>query len=157
LVVLSLLTTRESLWACATAPPPGASVGIANETALIIWDAESKTEHFIRRATFDTKAKDFGFLVPTPSKPDLDDAHDYTFKVLERITAPQERTFLAVMKRGEPAAAAPGSAPGGVQVIETKRVGDFDAAVLRADDAQALDRWLSSHGYASDAALTDWL
>jgi hypothetical protein len=42
-------------------------------------------------------------------------------------------------------------------VIETKRVGDFDAAVLRADDAQALERWLSSYGYASDAALSDWL
>src|SRR5437879_4070273 len=80
LVLTMLLAACETLWACAAAPHPGDYVGIANETALIIWDAESETQHFIRRATFDTKAKDFGFLVPTPSKPELDEAHDYTFK-----------------------------------------------------------------------------
>ena len=36
---------------CAVAPHAGESVQIADESAIIIWDAASKTQHFIRRAT----------------------------------------------------------------------------------------------------------
>jgi len=36
-------------------------VPIAEEEAVIVWDAPHKIEHFIRRATFET-AKPFGFL-----------------------------------------------------------------------------------------------
>lgn len=148
---------RQTIWACAVAPRPGDYVGIANETALIIWDADSKTQHFIRRATFDTKAKDFGFLVPTPTRPELDEAHDYLFRLLEKATAPAERTVLAVVQRGAPGEATDKARGNSVQIIETKRVGDFDAVVLKADDPKALDQWLGKHGYAADAALTDWL
>ena len=31
---------------------------------MIVWDEASKTEHFVRRATFRAAVKDFGFLVP---------------------------------------------------------------------------------------------
>jgi hypothetical protein len=152
------VTVQQSLRACAVAPPPGAYVAIANETALIVWDADSKTQHFIRRATFDTKAEDFGFLVPTPTKPDLGEAHDYTFKMLEKITAPEVRTSLAVMRAGEAGAAAPDERnAAAVEVVESKRVGDFDAVVLKANDAKALEQWLQKNGYVSDQALADWL
>jgi len=158
LIVLALLVTaRQNLRACAVAHPPGAYVGIANESALIIWDADTKTEHFIRRATFDTKADDFGFLVPTPTKPNLGEAHDYTFKMLEKITAPEERTSLVIMRPGEHGAASPNERADTIEVVETKRLGDFDAVVLKADDAKALDQWLQKNGYASEASLTDWL
>ena len=58
--------------ACALVPPVGESVHIAEESALIIWDASTKTQHFIRRALFDTKAKDFesnqlGLAMVTPA------------------------------------------------------------------------------------------
>ena len=36
--------------ACAPAPPPGAFVAVAAESAIIVWDAPNKTEHFIRGA-----------------------------------------------------------------------------------------------------------
>lgn len=157
LLLMWLSGARPQLWACAPAPRPGEHVGIASETALIIWDADAKRQHFIRRATFDTKAKDFGFLVPTPSRPELDEAHDYTFKMLARITAPERRTVLTVVRADEAGDAAPAAGRAEVQVIESKRVGDFDAVVLRADDAGALEQWLKKHGYASDPALTDWL
>jgi hypothetical protein len=157
LALLSIVLTAASLLACATAPREGDHVSIHDETALIVWDAEAKVQHFIRRATFDTQAKDFGFLVPTPSRPELDEAHDYTFKMLARATAPTERTVLVVRRRGEHGASAGGPRDGDVQVVETKRVGDYDAAVLLANDAGALQQWLKKHGYASDAALADWL
>lgn len=37
---------------CGGAYRPGERVGVADETALIVWDAKSQTQHFIRRATF---------------------------------------------------------------------------------------------------------
>ena len=77
-------------------PPRGARVDIAEESAIIIWDAATKTEQFIRRASFKTDAKDFGFLVPTPSKPTLAEADDSAFHELERITAPPIRVQVPI-------------------------------------------------------------
>src|ERR1019366_3826961 len=48
---------------------PDDYIRIAEESAIIVWDPVKKIEHFIRRATFDTKSPDFGFLVPTPAVP----------------------------------------------------------------------------------------
>lgn len=69
--------------ACAPAYPPGAAVRIADESAIIVWDQASRIEHFIRRATFASDTPDFGFLVPTPSKPELAEAPDSVFQQLE--------------------------------------------------------------------------
>ena len=55
--------------ACAPAPHANDRVYVIEESAVIVWDPATKTEHFIRRATFHGKAGDFGFLVPTPSVP----------------------------------------------------------------------------------------
>jgi len=74
---------------CAVAPPNNKPVEIADESAIIVWDSASGTEHFIRRATFKSAAQDFGFLVPTPTKPELAEADDAAFKELARITAPK--------------------------------------------------------------------
>src|SRR4051812_28697700 len=85
--------------ACAPAPPIGGHVDIADESAIIIWDAAAKTEHFIRRAQFMATVKEFGFLVPTPSRPALADAPDSSFDHLATVTAPRVVTKV----RYEPA------------------------------------------------------
>src|SRR4051812_48240891 len=76
---------------CAPVPPRGSSVSIASESALILWDAKTKTEHFIRRGTFHTDSKDFGFLVPTPTQPEtpLVEVDDSIFNQLEDWTKPE--------------------------------------------------------------------
>jgi antitoxin (DNA-binding transcriptional repressor) of toxin-antitoxin stability system len=43
--------------ACATAPPRGEEVQIAEEEAVITWDPATRTEHFIRRASFHSTAR----------------------------------------------------------------------------------------------------
>src|SRR5262249_16123175 len=67
----ALLFRSAASFACATAPPAGEEVKPAEEEALIVWDSVHHVEHFIRRAGFRTSAQSFGFLVPTPSKPEL--------------------------------------------------------------------------------------
>ncbi len=65
LAVIQIDPEIKSANGCAVVLPLTADVEITDEAALIIWDAENRTEHFIRKANFTTSAKDFGFLVPT--------------------------------------------------------------------------------------------
>jgi hypothetical protein len=146
-----LLFAAASL-ACAPAPRMGEAVDIAEESAIIIWDAAAKTQHFIRRATFETRSKDFGFLVPTPTVPELKEANDDAFSLLERLTAPPRFEMAA---SAEKKAVAKAEAPR-VEVVAKVKVAGYDAAVLKANDAGALDAWLKNHGYHSSPELIDW-
>ena len=147
-----LLLAAASL-ACAPAPRMGEAVDIAEESAIIIWDESAKTQHFVRRASFRTKAKDFGFLVPTPTVPELKEADDVAFALLEKLTAP------AIVTRNIPPdakSAAPKSEAPRVTVLATAKVAGYDAVVLEANDANALNEWLKKHGYASTPDLVEW-
>lgn len=154
--------------ACAPAPPPGEFVQIAEETALIVWNAEANQEHFIRRGAFRTGAKDFGFLVPTPSKPELGAVPDAVISQLETMTRPEIISgnrytvnplpiiawpFFVFLARS----AAKASAPEAVRVLDAKQIGGYDAVVLEADDSIALANWLKDHGYDARPALQEWL
>jgi hypothetical protein len=154
--------------ACAPAPPPGVRVQVADEEAIIAWDADAHREEFVRRAVFRGAGVDFGFLVPTPSKPELGEVPDEVFERLDAATRPDivERTetglspvlvcaFPFWLMRGASKSAVPASAP--VRVLDTRRVAGFDAVVLEADDARALAAWLDQHGYAQRPELAAWL
>jgi hypothetical protein len=58
--------------ACMAVGAGGIRVAVASETALIVWDAQSHVEQFVRSASFVTGAKSVGFLVPTPTAPKAD-------------------------------------------------------------------------------------
>jgi hypothetical protein len=168
-VVAVTLSDAARVDACAPAPRGGAFVGVATEDAIVAYDPTHGREDFVRRATFETEEKDFGFLVPTPTKPELAAAPDAVFDQLATVVAPRldirnsydegfEPTMLCplfwVLARTK--AAAQATAPA-VTVLEQKRVAGYDAAVLAADDAGALAGWLNEHGYAARDALTKWL
>jgi Uncharacterized protein conserved in bacteria (DUF2330) len=163
-VVLIALPSSEPVQGCAVAPPRNQSVQIADETVLIVWDAPTKTQHFIRRASFKTEADNFGFLVPTPSKPELAEADGEVFSSLSRITAPkvvtQTKPSSSGCGFGCPGAASKGdNAPiaNSVAVLDEKRVAGFDAAVLEADSVDALGKWLKDHDYPFAPALEEWV
>jgi hypothetical protein len=169
-VVLSLaalLCAREAV-ACAPAPRYNERVNVDEEAAVIVWDAATKMEHFIRRATFSGEGSDFGFLVPTPSVPQLARVDDDVFARMQEKTTPDtvyrtERKGLdwtplfllpfAYSTRGEGAATA--AAP--VEVLSVQKVGGYEAAILDATDAAALNKWLTDNGYATTPDLTAWL
>jgi len=151
---LVLLLGAASL-ACAPAGRMGEGIHIAEESAIIIWDAATKTQHFIRRASFETKAKDFGFLVPTPTVPKLEEADDEAFGYLAWLTRPpvqKLRDDVKALRR----MADKSETVAQVIVIATAKVAGYDATVLEATDANALDGWLKQHGYLSSPALVEW-
>src|SRR5262249_10244808 len=49
------------------------------------------------------------------------------------------------------------AAPGEVDVLGEQTVGDYQAAALKADDADALGRWLTDHGYEFSPELKEWV
>lgn len=163
--LLILLAARAAL-ACAPAPHANERIDVVEETAMIVWDPATKTEHFIRRATFSGEAKDFGFLVPTPSVPALSEFDDGVFTKLEERTTrarlyktkkaidwtPLFMMFMA--SKGEEAA---GTAAPPVEVFSTQKLAGYEATVLDATDAAALQAWLQEHGYATTPDLTEWL
>jgi len=173
ILALSALLWAPRLEACATAPPENFVVNIVAEDALIVWDDERKIEHFVRRADFRSdsmaklRASGFGFLVPTPTRPELGEVPDQIFSQLEEAIRPERISetryeviwascgLLSAGRPGDAASGATAVAP--VQVLERSRVAGFDAAVLKATDADALSRWLTDHGYAFRPALRDWL
>src|SRR5437660_254134 len=70
---------------CATVRPKDVAVEFADQSAVILWDSANKIEHFIRWASFATQTADFGFLVPTPTKPSLAEVSDNAFTLLENM------------------------------------------------------------------------
>ena len=147
-------------YACAPAPPPDVQVDIATEDAIIIWDPTTKTQHFIRRASFVTPAKDFGFLVPTPTKPTLAEASDEAFVYLREITKPRVITKSRPMRLGCSCSGGMDKsirATQGVEVLEEKRVAGYDAVILQANDSRALQTWLQQHGYTFPENLIKWV
>lgn len=170
LAACAVLLVRAPAPGCAPVFRSGQSVRIASETALIIWDdkrprdGKKGTEHFIRRATFDTLSPDFGFLVPTPTKPDVHKAPDEVFVKLEELTRPKivERKVTGPppgMMRGG-AVGLKATAPGPtVEVVGAGRVDSLDYVTLRfaTNDPKPVLDWLKQHGYSTRDALDEWL
>jgi hypothetical protein len=163
-VALACVVTSPSAHACCPAPPSGKPVVNADQTVVIAWDAASKTEHFIRRASWKSDADDFGFLVPTPAQPELEEAGDDAFPFLAKLTAPE------IIRKPRPSEGCAGCAgglsrsksatasapPPQVVVLEEKTVAGFHAVVLEAKSAGALVGWLKEHGYAFSPEVEAW-
>jgi len=131
------------------------------------WDPATKTEHFIRRATFEGKGRDFGFLVPTPAVPALSEVDDEIFDRLEEKTRHEtvhvtrsETRFASVFeiflgKKEEAMTSSGAGEP--VSVLSYQKIAGYDAVVLEATDSAALQKWLNDHGYAATPDITEWL
>jgi hypothetical protein len=149
--------------ACCPAPPAGKPVVNADQTVIILWDAATKTEHFIRQASFKSDADDFGFLVPSPTQPELNESGNDAFPYLRKLTEPEVKKVPR--PKGGPGcgcgAAAPQMAGNAralpeVRVLEEKLVAGFKAVVLEADSANALVTWLKDHDYAFSPQIEAW-
>ena len=127
----------------------GDPVLLSYEKAAIIWDPDSKIQHFIRQASFEGQAKDFGFIVPTPSKPKVTEASASFFDFLAAYEP------MELRKGTESAPRATGSR--GAELIERYVVGDYEVSVLRAADGASLLDWLKQNDYDSRPAMEEWL
>jgi hypothetical protein len=151
--------------ACCPVGQQGVPVVNADQTVIILWDAATKTQHFIRKASFVSEAEDFGFLVPSPTVPELaesgNDAFPYLFKLTEpevkKLPRPAGGTGCGCGSVLAPQAASPGVAnQPAVQVHLEKEVAGFKAAVLETKSGTDLVRWLKDNGYSYSKQVKEW-
>jgi len=148
-------------------------VRIANQQILVVWDPATRMEHFIREAKFAAGARQegFGFLVPSPTIPEIATADGAVFDQLNDRIKPRvvevtrfENHYsllwrLFVLESKTAASRAPDTAPpprAAVEVMKRARVGGYDVVVLKAAEPAALTEWLASNGYDSRPEITDW-
>ena len=162
-VLVSVILLVQPVLACAPVFRLETPVVNADQSVIILWDAASKTEHFIRKASFQSAGDDFGFIVPSPSQPELEESGNEAFPYLHDLTAPTTIRIPrptvgfgcsgAATLKDDTFCAAP---PPMVQVLQEKEVAGFNAVVLEAKSSGALVDWLKEHGYAFSPEVEAW-
>lgn len=160
--------------ACAPMPrDPKDVIMVADESAVIVWDSAKQTQHFIRSATFKGSKRDLGFIVPSPSVPELKEADQGVFDILKKALEPKvvyrdkyeyEWSLLdAMLPKGAMTTASrnfdTAGAPrgGGVEVLQAQSVAGYDATSLKASNSGELNRWLVKNGYIAKPDFASWL
>src|SRR6201993_1247495 len=121
------------------------------QKVFITWNAEEKVESFTVQPKFEGNALDFGMVIPTPSKPKLDEMpRDFfkelaVFSILKKRQQPQskllpvELTVLAFSANGRDVAKKAKtdgeSRPPAVKVLEAGVVGNLDYKIIEAGRA----------------------
>src|SRR5262249_383 len=146
------------------------------QKVFITWDPVEKVESFTVQPKFEGNALDFGMVIPTPSKPKLDEMPRDFFKelavysILKKREQPQSKllpvpallgnfqgrrgsTREKLMKDGAGAARPPA-----VKVLEAGVVGNLDYKIIEAGRADDLFAWLKENKYnfAGDEATLDF-
>ena len=127
---------------------------------FVAWDPQTNIEHFVRKADFNTKRAmrnsegqqegegtnaNFGFLVPSPSLPEVEASEDELFDRLHQKTLPlvEERNrwsvdpfplilkpFLLMAPKSVSNQQPPTDS---LQVFGIKKVAGYEVAILKAD------------------------
>jgi hypothetical protein len=120
---------------------------LSYEQTLVIYDRPARREHFVRAVVFRESQEPFGFVVPTPSRPDVASVATNPFAKLESSFPFAPR----------PVAKGGGGGSGGVTVLDVENVGSFKAFVLAARDESSLSSWLAKNGFTSTPEADAWL
>lgn len=158
----SLASACGGFFARHTSHAVAAAPSLRHEQVLLIFDPSKEREHFVREVAFRNGSEPFGFVVPTPSRPEVAAVAKSPFVALH-ATAPTD-DFGADASAGDDnkeggggARRASASAPTAVNVLEVSKVGSFTAFVIEASDATAFARWLEKNGFASTPSSDEWL
>lgn len=128
---------------------------LAREKVLIVHDAARGREHFIREVAFRRADEKFGFVVPTPTRPEVAAVEKNPFTRL-RDEFQFERDG-ATIGLGRGGGAGYGGGGGSVEVLAVEKVGSFTAFTLAASDAAALAGWLKDNALTSTPETDRWL
>src|SRR5262249_35470631 len=141
------------------------------QQAFLTWDPQEQVESFAVQPKFAANTLDFGMVIPTPSRPRLDEMPRDFFKELAVFTILKKREYpeSKLLPRPPSEAASLGGinlgrgmartgAKGSVRVLEAGVVGTLDYKIIVADQADDLFSWLKQHryNYAGDEVTLDF-
>ncbi len=162
-VILAASLPAASQAACCYFSAKNADVLQPAQKAFITWDPKEKVESFTVQPKFEGNALDFGMVIPTPSRPKLDEMPRDFFKELAVFTILKKREYPRSKLLPQPILKSGGYFPGAVprnavtrdklkkttvKVLEAGVVGSLDYKILTAGRADDLYKWLKENGYA---------
>src|SRR5262249_4176906 len=143
-----------------------------SQIAFITWDPDKKVETVTVQPRFEGNAADFGMVIPTPTKPKLDEMPRDFFKGLATFTAPKRRVFpdsklmprifppgmgggfggprVANAEKGGDKGPAVAEEKTTVAVLEVGQVGNLDYKIIAAGRSDDLFKWLKDNKYNFD-------
>lgn len=120
-------------------PNPGYMVRETNQKAAILY--QNKQETLVISTGFQGNARDFSWIVPTPSQPEVSKISKDFFDNLEKLTKVDYGDInykaMSLME----------SANDLVTILEEKTLGYYDITVLKSQDKDALFNWLNENNY----------
>lgn len=122
--------------------PPNSFVHLTDESqALLAYDDDTDTQHYIVRQAYEGVASDFGLVMPTPDRPNMTEKEEGLFEELHQMTKePVENRVIDGFGNLQTSAE-------GVEVVESRDIGDFNATILKANSSTALVNWLDEHNF----------
>src|SRR5262245_59399916 len=144
------------------------------QKVFLTWDPVEKVESFTVQPKFEGNALDFGMVIPTPSKPKLDEMPRDFFKelaiysILKKRQQPESKLLPVELDRARNQGLAKngkgdkgkesGSRPTSVTVLEAGVVGNLDYKIIEAGRADDLFAWLkeNKYSYAGDESTLDF-
>lgn len=149
-----LALTPILLWSSASDACGGAAraqdeVKFGDQTNIIVWDKETKTERFYRVANFDVKGKDFGFIAPTPSLPVVSEADADAAKLLMKYL-PRHRYRGGTL-------GPPEKNSDEVFVLQVAIAAGYELTTVKSDSPESLMKWLEKNHYRTTPDMTEWL
>lgn len=143
------------------------------QKAFLTYDPATKSETFTVQPRFEGNVDDFGMVIPTPSKPKLDEMPRDFFKHLAVYTILKKRVQPESKLLPPPpmATMAPSGGGGGggsirdgvkrkseVKVLEAGVVGNLDYKIIEAGRADDLFQWLKDnrYSYGGDESTLDY-
>jgi hypothetical protein len=129
---------------------------------LLVWDADTKTEHLVFSTTFEGATHSFAFLVPVPNVPVIAAADETVFDQLEQFwqaRRPSDASYTfgglgSALLSGAPE---PMDLEQPVQLLAKTHVAGLDAAVLDGGSPSSVADWLHKNGYDFREQLSGWL
>ncbi|WP_406865304.1 DUF2330 domain-containing protein [Streptomyces solicamelliae] len=169
ILALQLGSLISPAYACgcgAMVPDRNQRIGVDQETSAVRFNG--RTEQIVMRFTVQGDAERAAWIMPVPSRADVELGDPRLFDDLEWLTRPEEKDRYYFWPRGGDwpfadvdgagaAAPLPGATDGGVGVVGQERLGPFDVARLTATDPTALSDWLKKNGFELSDGLRDAL
>jgi Uncharacterized protein conserved in bacteria (DUF2330) len=164
-LAITLLAASTADAACCYFSAKNSDILQPAQKAFITWDPKEKTETFTVQPKFEGNALDFGMVVPTPSRPKLDEMPRDFFKHLAIYSIMKRRAFphSRLLDILDPPKARDKEKNGGgggggekkdapprpkVVILEEGVVGSLDYKIITAERADDLYQWLKDHKYS---------
>ncbi|MCA9537739.1 MAG: DUF2330 domain-containing protein [Myxococcales bacterium] len=150
-VLATALVTAPAALACGGLfLPVEAQSGAAFEAQTVLIHRRADRLDLHVRMTVTPGEANFSWVLPAPVGAQLSLGDDALFDKLDALTRPSITVEYVGGNGGCSAgdSAGAGSEPGGVDVKEVGRIGEYDYAIIASGDAEAVATWLTNNGYA---------